>query len=130
MMWGIFIFFEQKTAYELRISDWSSDVCSSDVDHQVDADREGGDGRPGDERGRNAENDAVPVVLHDAAPVGLRRLDAEAEEGERREEQHRESEAQAELSEQRRKGIGPDLANERKSAGAGKRVAVRVNLGG
>src|SRR3546814_14884030 len=53
------------------------------VDHQVDADREGGDGRPGDERGRHAENDAVLVVLHDAAPVGLRRLDAEAEEGER-----------------------------------------------
>src|SRR3546814_3102833 len=25
-----FIFFKQKTAYELRISDWSSDVCSSD----------------------------------------------------------------------------------------------------
>src|SRR3546814_7498751 len=25
-------FFEQKTAYELRISDWSSDVCSSDLD--------------------------------------------------------------------------------------------------
>src|SRR3546814_5182404 len=27
----IFIFFKQKTAYELRISDWSSDVCSSDL---------------------------------------------------------------------------------------------------
>src|SRR3546814_4561597 len=26
-----FFFFEQKTAYELRISDWSSDVCSSDL---------------------------------------------------------------------------------------------------
>src|SRR3546814_4593884 len=25
-----FFFFKQKTAYELRISDWSSDVCSSD----------------------------------------------------------------------------------------------------
>src|SRR3546814_8941671 len=25
-------FFKQKTAYELRISDWSSDVCSSDLD--------------------------------------------------------------------------------------------------
>src|SRR3546814_18856930 len=27
-----FLFFRQKTAYELRISDWSSDVCSSDLD--------------------------------------------------------------------------------------------------
>src|SRR3546814_10377947 len=26
-----FLFFEQKTAYEMRISDWSSDVCSSDL---------------------------------------------------------------------------------------------------
>src|SRR3546814_3835200 len=28
---SIFFFFKQKTAYELRISDWSSDVCSSDL---------------------------------------------------------------------------------------------------
>src|SRR3546814_5386461 len=28
-----FFFFKQKTAYELRISDWSSDVCSSDLLH-------------------------------------------------------------------------------------------------
>src|SRR3546814_6494681 len=27
-----FFFFKQKTAYELRISDWSSDVCPSDLD--------------------------------------------------------------------------------------------------
>src|SRR3546814_3119600 len=32
-----FFFFKQKTAYEMRISDWSSDVCSSDlVFHAVD----------------------------------------------------------------------------------------------
>src|SRR3546814_4240443 len=36
----LFVFlFKQKTAYELRISDWSSDVCSSDLG--------GGQGRPG-----------------------------------------------------------------------------------
>src|SRR3546814_2127295 len=28
---GVFFFFKQKTAYEMRISDWSSDVCSSDL---------------------------------------------------------------------------------------------------
>src|SRR3546814_5156219 len=27
----VFIFFKQKTAYEMRISDWRSDVCSSDL---------------------------------------------------------------------------------------------------
>src|SRR3546814_16481458 len=33
-MWiryAVFFFFKQKTAYEMRISDWSSDVCSSDL---------------------------------------------------------------------------------------------------
>src|SRR3546814_7975738 len=28
----LFCFFKQKTAYEMRISDWSSDVCSSDLE--------------------------------------------------------------------------------------------------
>src|SRR3546814_8476233 len=46
-----FFFFKQKTAYEMRISDWSSDVCSSDLDagdedvravgHRVDVDLDG-----------------------------------------------------------------------------------------
>src|SRR3546814_12600300 len=31
MCYCYFFFFKQKTAYEMRISDWSSDVCSSDL---------------------------------------------------------------------------------------------------
>src|SRR3546814_9464689 len=31
----VFFFFKQKTAYEMRISDWSSDVCSSDLQYAV-----------------------------------------------------------------------------------------------
>src|SRR3546814_6599736 len=34
-MWSyglLFFFFKQKTAYDMRISDWSSDVCSSDLE--------------------------------------------------------------------------------------------------
>src|SRR3546814_11247137 len=31
----LFFFFKQKTAYEMRISDWSSDVCSSDLSARV-----------------------------------------------------------------------------------------------
>src|SRR3546814_4141323 len=31
----LFFFFKQKTAYEMRISDWSSDVCSSDLIRQL-----------------------------------------------------------------------------------------------
>src|SRR5216117_2313017 len=56
----VFFFFKQKTAYEIRKGDWSSDVCSSDLERLVDdrgirslADRQraalrwtrGGDGR-------------------------------------------------------------------------------------
>src|SRR3546814_10532117 len=40
------LFFKQKTAYEMRISDWSSDVCSSDLareqQHDQQAENEGG----------------------------------------------------------------------------------------
>src|SRR3546814_2680674 len=39
-MYVYVFFFKQKTAYEMRISDWSSDVCSSDLTAS---------GRPGDE---------------------------------------------------------------------------------
>src|SRR3546814_3413315 len=39
----VFFFFKQKTAYEMRISDWSSDVCSSDL-HAVVAELHGGGG--------------------------------------------------------------------------------------
>src|SRR3546814_20506960 len=34
-MCSIFFFFKQKTAYEMRISDWSSDVCSSDLPSRI-----------------------------------------------------------------------------------------------
>src|SRR3546814_11291682 len=39
----VFFFFKQKTAYEMRISDWSSDVCSSDLsdDHHFGTTIEG-----------------------------------------------------------------------------------------
>src|SRR3546814_724492 len=43
----VFFFFKQKTAYEVRISDWSSDVCSSDL---------AGGGAPDKHRGHHREN--------------------------------------------------------------------------
>src|SRR3546814_9833515 len=40
ILYSSFFFFKQKTAYEMRISDWSSDVCSSDLlDTLVEEDR-------------------------------------------------------------------------------------------
>src|SRR3546814_6684000 len=37
----VFFFFKQKTAYEMRISDCSSDVCSSDLPHVKALDKDG-----------------------------------------------------------------------------------------
>src|SRR3546814_10820560 len=35
-MFVVFFFFKQKTAYEMRISDWSPDVCSSDLQKVIE----------------------------------------------------------------------------------------------
>src|SRR3546814_10939404 len=71
MCCSVFFFFKQKTAYEMRISDWSSDVCSSDL-HVV--------GRPCEPLGpkgaaapkrRSIEASAAPTQDQgSAAPVG------------------------------------------------------------
>src|SRR3546814_3501505 len=49
----VIFFFKQKTAYEMRISDWSSDVCSSDLQQK---DEERNDGHHGNRR-RHAQED-------------------------------------------------------------------------
>src|SRR3546814_4037332 len=71
-----FCFFKQKTAYEMRISDWSSDVCSSDLLCRGRAGgRLGRDSGAGHRRGRPAEPAAVPrlcaAVLQSSAPCRL-----------------------------------------------------------
>src|SRR3546814_3601936 len=50
-----FFFFKQKTAYEMRISDWSSDVCSSDLP-QVTARSRRGHGTGADDGARTARD--------------------------------------------------------------------------
>src|SRR3546814_9567583 len=59
-----FFFFKQKTAYEMRISDWSSDVCSSDLFR-------GQDGA--------APTAGRPAVRRDEAPHQGRRCERAAE---------------------------------------------------
>src|SRR3546814_4813807 len=58
----LFFFFKQKTAYEMRISDWSSDVCSSDLRPFFGLGRqrnpESGDSRTPNLRQRNPESSA------------------------------------------------------------------------
>src|SRR3546814_3887579 len=51
----IVFFFKQKTAYEMRISDWSSDVCSSDLPPPVVVDDEGAE--DAEDRARCADAD-------------------------------------------------------------------------
>src|SRR3546814_6541712 len=66
-----FFFFKQKTAYEMRISDWSSDVCSSDLRHSADRrrDRHGGCVRP---RPASPAPDRPPDHAPAPAPQGKR----------------------------------------------------------
>src|SRR3546814_5800608 len=59
----IFFFFKQKTAYEMRISDWSSDVCSSDLPVRRRYDRRAAPGLP--VRPRRARR--LQPERHDAA---------------------------------------------------------------
>src|SRR3546814_5471729 len=57
-----FFFFKQKTAYEMRISDWSSDVCSSDllqVRDRLDRARNGGEGNVRHEAEQHARKRAL-----------------------------------------------------------------------
>src|SRR3546814_16173204 len=63
-------FFKQKTAYEMRISDWSSDVCSSDLTGA-------GNGKPATKRdgpkkstGKKATGKKLPGWMPDAAAGG------------------------------------------------------------
>src|SRR3546814_16707519 len=64
MIYLLFFFFKQKTAYEMRISDWSSDVCSSDLAHQERLRRRVSGLH--DMAGRRGQPDRIPqTVRHD-----------------------------------------------------------------
>src|SRR3546814_50224 len=72
-------FFKQKTAYEMRISDWSSDVCSSDLhrrqqDRQPDERRREDSRRPGHEIRRAARRQQARGAAADAQTATFRRL--------------------------------------------------------
>src|SRR3546814_1280488 len=83
----LFFFFKQKTAYEMRISDWSSDVCSSDL-------RYVGEG----------ERHRTGLVDH-AAPVRVGRRQAKAEKAEHADGDGHIAHAQAGIDDQRAAGV-------------------------
>src|SRR3546814_4470308 len=77
---SFFFFFKQKTAYEMRISDWSSDVCSSDL---------AGQGHrfaiaPHETTGEPALADGAEQADHHEGQADLARPPAEARSEERR----------------------------------------------
>src|SRR3546814_1884747 len=55
---SFFFFFKQKTAYEMRISDWSSDVCSSDLQF-------------GRAVGVDQDVARLQIAMNDQIPVGV-----------------------------------------------------------
>src|SRR3546814_8486089 len=78
---SVFFFVKQKTEYEMRISDWSSDVCSSDLTcTQRDDDREAVDqlkhqcAAPDNDghAQQQAENDVKNLVIGDGVLCGAR----------------------------------------------------------
>src|SRR3546814_4121468 len=80
----MFVFFKQEAAYEVRISDWSSDVCSSDLAPSGPPARHG-EARAGGDRAepgvvlghhqapRAAQVDLVPPLRDPRRPLSLRR---------------------------------------------------------
>src|SRR3546814_19096666 len=75
----MFFFFKQKTAYEMRISDWSSDVCSSDLDFRfggADANVIGGDRHvAGAEQAETAGHDVTVDARDDRQGAFLQTLE-------------------------------------------------------
>src|SRR3546814_18785803 len=109
-----FVFFKQKTAYEMRISDWSSDVCSSVLRL-----------RPG-KRGRGRDRtDAAAALRHRLFPLRQRARDpARPEAGG---QGARRSRSRLFLAGRVRRGR---YRGDRKRDVEGKRVSGRVALGG
>src|SRR3546814_5240270 len=58
----MFFFFKQKTAYEMRISDWSSDVCSSDL---ARGQRHRGQPQQADDGGEHQDADRADRQQHE-----------------------------------------------------------------
>src|SRR3546814_13749559 len=118
-----FFFFKQKTAYEMRISDWSSDVCSSDLLHREIRARQERQGRTvrrrharRHDRGAVGEGARPEILLTDQGQAGLVRGQDGGRAGRQRKA--------------RRVPAGTPERIDRKSYVQGKSVSVRVNLGG
>src|SRR3546814_5255829 len=106
-----FFFFKQKTAYEMRISDWSSDVCSSDLP---------GERRMAEHGGRHAGIvDRARIVPEQRIGKGMPLPD-----------RHRRQLHPVGDVAHRIDALATGAAIDRKSVAVGKSVSVRVDFGG
>src|SRR3546814_8652644 len=71
-----FFFFKQKTAYEMRISDWSSDVCSSDLVSQNGYCARAHDGKRSRERRHRCGDDLITISNFERAQDQFDRIHA------------------------------------------------------
>src|SRR3546814_20537415 len=122
----MFFFFKQKTAYEMRISDWSSDVCSSDLHAAV--------GKRFRYRYRRRSGSGAAECRHVVARVARRRRNRRPRESRFRATCGREKEMRYRFPTLLAAlltlvGVGT-VAGDRKSVVEGKRVSVRVDPGG
>src|SRR3546814_9197520 len=87
-----FFFFKQKTAYEMRISDWSSDVCSSDLAGQDQGNRNGtfgaGSGRHQETARRHAQGRCHHIAGQRGAGRDLGQIVELAQQRDGRSEEH------------------------------------------
>src|SRR3546814_3885324 len=65
-------FFKQKTAYEMRISDWSSDVCSSDLLWRLFDDEKSGEGEARDAAIDRKLHQTIAGVAEDIEALSFR----------------------------------------------------------
>src|SRR3546814_16063178 len=108
----VILFFKQKTAYEMRISDWSSDVCSSDLAVPP---------------GRTATGTVDRVMIRATGDSWVQVRDAQGAALFTR--VLREGDVYR-VPEQSGLRLATGNAGDRKSVVSGKRVSVRVDLGG
>src|SRR3546814_6752411 len=79
----MFFFFKQKTAYEMRISDWSSDVCSSDLgrEHLAKTVRKAAGGRGQAPQADPRHDRIAPPAKVDPPPKGKGETDVTGRKG-------------------------------------------------
>src|SRR3546814_20545143 len=110
----LFFFFKQKTAYEMRISDWSSDVCSSDLADAVVLSALDSIAWALNVRGGDVAHTPVALAYAIVSADGTADLYV----------------APDKLTDAVRQHLGHAVRLDRKSVVKGKSVSVRVDLGG